>query len=389
MDSSPVLVGAERQASKSKPDERPVGSSDTVLADLLGAAARNASPAAGRKRPTTARPRLQGDRATQLAQHGRRAGLELANSGDSEPDAAAIAREVLASGDELASPPTYSALDSKLRALSARDPKLAGMLDRGSSKGVEQALELERLRGELAAREKKMANINQMLREAQHETSTLKQKVQRAESEKAAVQRQMKGQEQSFRVELAKHQATFRAQVDSAHGEAAEVVAAAQQQLEAAELAWAEERAALERDTVAQVEAASRLADERVASSVAATAAARAGEDFSPGRRKAEEAADLSLQLDAQRSKTERLEAALSKERKRSKELAAAHGRRKQEEAAAGASRGAELQELRDSRAQLEAQLAQSHADSAAAAQTAAAAVAAAEAGTPATTAKR
>ena len=167
-DSAPVpqtvrLASSGREGAASPPEpDRDAGS---VLSDILGSTAKPVGAAPqGRRRPATAKPRLQADplapeRAGSPApgppaRHGRRAGLqhspELPLAG---PDAGSIASEVLGADGGGESPPTYTDLDAKLRALSGRDPKLAGMLEepqKASTKAVEQAVELERLSGEIA-----------------------------------------------------------------------------------------------------------------------------------------------------------------------------------------------------------------------------------------------
>ena len=293
------------QPVEAPPPER---SATGVLSDLLADSGSPPPPTssegrpvrAGRRagaRPATARPRLLGPD-TDLgspasasspgapAQHGRRAAaargsVELTPAG---PDASDIAQQVLSdSRGEAGSPPSYGDLDAQLRALSGRDPKLAGMLDgqpRGSAKVMEQALELERLSGEAATLQRKLANTEQLLREAELELKRAAARQDAADAKAAALARQMEERETSFRAELAKAQRDFREQLDASRTEAERVVQAAGQRIEAVKVEAAQQAARMEEELVEQVEQVRQLADERVAKMQADTAAARDAAPF-------------------------------------------------------------------------------------------------------------
>lgn len=337
------------QPLEAPPPDRSAGS---VLSELLTdsrsppppTSAEGRPARAGRRagRPATA-PHLQGTEAevsspahqtARPAQHGRRAGR--ANSSSDAPaaefDASDIAQQVLGDTDgEAGSPPSYNDLDAKLRALSARDPKLAGMLDgqpRGSAKMMEQALELERLSGQIATLQRKLANTEQLLREAEVGLKQAVAEQHGANAKAAALNRQMEQRETSFRAELAKAQRDFTEQLAASRAEAEHVVQAAGRRVEAIKLEAAEKESRMEEEMVEQVEQVRRRADERVAQVQADAESARNATPLIRSPTASTVDAERVVALDAALKK---VKDDLAKERKRTRDMAKEHGLRKQE----------------------------------------------------------
>jgi hypothetical protein len=159
-----------------------------------------------------------------VARHGRRAGADLELDPTGAPSAAEIAKEVVADGGSgERSPPRFDDLEAKLRALSSRDPKLAGMLEGGRSRGggggmksMELALELETVRGEVAQLKRKLAAKDQIYAEAQQEVRAAAAAQRESDGAAAAARRESEARERSFREELARQQAHWRGQLDEA-----------------------------------------------------------------------------------------------------------------------------------------------------------------------------
>ena len=336
------------QPLEAPPPDRSAGS---VLSELLTDSpppptnAEGRPARAGRRagRPATAQPRLQGTdpeisspvhQTARPAQHGRRAGR--ANSSFDAPaaefDASDIAKQVLGDTDgEAGSPPSYNDLDAKLRALSARDPKLAGLLDgqpRGSAKVMEQALELERQSGQIATLQRKLANTEQLLREAELALKQAATEQQVANAKAVAVTRQMEQRETSFRAELAKAQRDFTEQLAASRAEAERVVQAAGRRVEAIELEAAEKQSRMEVEMVEQVEQVRRQADERVAQIQADAESAR---NATPMIRSPTDSMVDTERVVALEAVLKKVKDDLAKERKRTRDMAKEHGLRKQE----------------------------------------------------------
>jgi chromosome segregation ATPase len=234
-------------------------------------------------------------------------------------------------GAEAGSPPTYDDLDAKLRALSGRDPKLAGMLGgqpHGSAKVMEQAVELERLSGEVATLQRKLANTEQILREAELELKQAAAETKAANAKTGALSRQMEQREHSFRAELAKAQRDFNDQLAASRAEAERVVQEAEQRVKAIQVEAAQKESRLHEEMAEQVEQVRRRADERVAQIEADAESARSATSFirSPAPSTADAERIVALEAAMKKVKDE-----LTKERKRTRDMVKEHGARKQE----------------------------------------------------------
>jgi hypothetical protein len=91
-------------------------------------------------------------------------------------------------------------------------------------KSIELALELERVRGELATTKRKLANVDQLRQEALMEAKLAADQQRLGEAHADALRQKMEEQELSYRRELAKAQSQFRQQQHEAHEQAARVV---------------------------------------------------------------------------------------------------------------------------------------------------------------------
>lgn len=348
--SSDRSTASQPQPLGAMPSDR---SSGTVLSELLAESSVPPPPTssegrparAGRRagRPATAQPRLQATDAgpqpparpaARAAQHGRRADRtrDCPEAPSVDSQVSDIAQQVLDDANaEAGSPPSYGDLDAKLRALSGRDPKLAGMLDgqpRGSAKVMEQALELERLSGEVAKLQRKLANTEQLLREAEHSLKHSEAKQEAADAKSAALSRQMEQREASFRGELAKSQRDFNEQLTASRAEAERVVQAAEQRVEAIKLEAAQRQSQMQEDMADQVEQVRRRADERVAQIQVDAEAAR---DATPLIRSAPATTADAERIVALEAELRKARDDLGKERKRTRNMVKEHGSRKSE----------------------------------------------------------
>lgn len=317
----------------------PSRSANSVLSEILDENGSPPPPTSSQGRPARAgrragRPATAPHQTARPAQHGRRAGRTHSPSDlpTAEADASDIAQQVLSDADaEAGSPPTYDDLDAKLRALSGRDPKLAGMLDgqpRGSAKVMEQAVELERLSGEVATLQRKLANTEQILREAELGLKQAAAKTEAANAKAAALTQQMEQRENSFRAELAKAQRDFNEQLAASRAEAERVVQAAGQRVDAIKVEAAEKESKLHEEMAEQVEQVRRRADERVAQIEAEIESARSAVPFIRSQAPSTADAERVVALEAGMKK---VKDELAKERKRTRDMVKEHGTRKQE----------------------------------------------------------
>jgi chromosome segregation ATPase len=193
---------------------------------------------------------------------------------------------------------------------------------------MEQALELERLSGQIATLQRKLANTEQLLREAEVGLKQAVAEQHGANAKAAALNRQMEQRETSFRAELAKAQRDFTEQLAASRAEAERVVQAAGRRVEAIKLEAAEKESRMEEEMVEQVEQVRRRADERVAQVQADAESARNATPLIRSPTASTVDAERVVALDAALKK---VKDDLAKERKRTRDMAKEHGLRKQE----------------------------------------------------------